>query len=384
MAVEAYLSKSRPVHPSLVSTTTLRWAETSPCHFVASIIIVCYNGSAYLDDCLSSVIDDVGDTAEIIVIDNHSTDDSVRMIREQFAQVRLIENQENLGFVTACNQGAQAAIAGCLVFLNQDTRVCPGWLTGLLSALDDDPGIGLTTSLLLLMSAPDQINACGQDVHFSGLVFLRGFLQDRAASLAKARQQVNAVSGASFAIRRDLWQMLGGFDETLFMYYEETDLSWRAQLAGFSSVYVPESVVYHDYRPARPSESSLIYSKRNRYILLLKNWRWATILLLLPGLLLSELVDWGHAVLTGRHGIRAKWLAYRSLVTLWPTVMKTRQDVQRDRRRGDVIILQSLAVRLSPVEFSGGRAGTMATAILNRLMSINRAFALALCQLLKC
>jgi GT2 family glycosyltransferase len=347
---------------------------------VASVIIVAYNGRDYLVDCLSSVLDDTGDAGEIILIDNGSADGGAQFVRERFPGVRLVENRTNRGFAAACNQGAGEARAETLVFLNQDTRVHPGWLSGLLGALDD--GAGLATSKLILMSDPGKINACGQDVHFSGLAFQRGFLRDGDGAACLTPRRVNAVHGASFAVRRDLWGRLGGFDETFYMYYEETDLSWRARLAGFDCVYAPGSVVEHDYRPAQPSPGSLVYSKRNRYVLLLKNWRWATLALLSPGLLLAELADWGHALLAGRPGARAKAAAYGSLPRVWPAVMAARREAQRARRVGDAAILRSSAARLSPAEFPGGPIGAAATGLLNILLWINRAFALALCRLL--
>lgn len=326
-------------------------------------------------------MDDVGDSCEIIVVDNKSSDGSAQLVRERYPQVRLIENRENRGFAAGCSQGAGAATTDVLVFLNQDTRVCAGWLSNLLAALNSDASIGLVTSMLVLMSDPDKINACGQDVHFSGLAFLRGLMQPRESKLYRAQEEVNAVAGASFAIRRSLWQDLGGFDDTLFMYYEETDLSWRAQLAGFSCVYAPGSVVYHDYRPARPSPSSLIYSKRNRYILLLKQWRWATLLLLLPGLLLAELVDWAHSILIGKPGVRAKISAYNAVIGLWPAIMVNRRNAQQLRRVDDAVLLQTSVPRLSPVEFTGGRIGNIATRVVNILLQVNRAIALLLCRI---
>jgi GT2 family glycosyltransferase len=356
-------------------------ASLHQCQRFASIIIVCYNGQNYLHNCLSSVLSDVEDTCEIIVVDNASNDGSVQLIREYYPEVRLIENKKNIGFAAACNQGARESKTEILVFLNQDTQVCPGWLSGLTEPLERAPMIGLVTSKLVLMSDPSKLNACGQDIHFSGMTFLRGLLQECDSSAFQKCTAVDAVSGASFAIHRNLWQKLGGFDELLFMYYEETDLSWRAKLVGAACIYAPDSIVLHDYHPGKPSLSSLIYSKRNRYILLLKNWRWTTLFILLPGLFLTEMVDWGHSIFFGRRGIRAKVLAYRRLITLWPQVIEKRRNVQNSRSATDATLLRAMTSHLSPTEIRGGCVGNIAIGVLNLLLKINCAIALKACKL---
>ena len=203
----------------------------------ASIIIVSYNGSIYLKSCIDSVTGEITIEDEIILVDNASTDGSASLVQENCPQVRIFHNDVNLGFAAACNQGADYANGDILIFLNQDTRVAPGWLAGLLKPLEQDPTLGLVTSKLLLMSHPDQIHMCGLDIHFTGFSFGRGFMCPSDGY--NLPELVGAVSGASFAIRRCLWDQLEGFDKDLFMYYEDTDLCWRARLAGFSSLYSP-------------------------------------------------------------------------------------------------------------------------------------------------
>jgi len=158
----------------------------------ASVIIVTYNGCHYLDDCLSSVMAELWPSCELIVIDNASRDGSPDFIAENYTQVKLVRNQNNRGFAAANNQAAALASGEVLVFLNQDTRVQPGWLAALVHGLDDEGNIGLTTSKALLMSQPERIHLCGQDVHYTGLVFGRGTLSP--ASLYTDSANVAAVS----------------------------------------------------------------------------------------------------------------------------------------------------------------------------------------------
>jgi GT2 family glycosyltransferase len=325
-----------------------------------SVIIITYNGRHYLQDCLGALCPEIDDAAEIIVIDNNSSDGSPQYIRDFYPAVRLVVNPENRGFAAANNQGAALAAGDVLLFLNQDTRVYPGWLNALSAELARDDAVGLATSCLLLMDRPRCIHLCGQDLHYTGLVSGRGYGQEVQNFAAPA--EVNAVSGGSFAIRRDLWQALGGFDETFFMYYEETDLSWRARLAGFRSVYVPGSRLLHDYQPASPGRSRLYHTFRNRHILLLKNWRCRTIIFLLPALILTELLEIGYALMNGWTGLTAKIAAYAWLITHPRAIRRLHQDSQKQRQESDAALLASLAVQ---IPLSPQRESSLPRSLLN-------------------
>jgi GT2 family glycosyltransferase len=345
----------------------------------ASIIVVSYNGALYLKKCLSSLSAEV-DEDEIILVDNASSDGSPEMVQGFWSELKLICNQTNVGFAAACNQGASHASGDILVFLNQDTCVLPGWLYGLVSGLNGSHGVGLVTSKLLLMSQPEKIDMCGQELHFSGLTFGRGVLQPADRFNKPAR--VAAVSGASFAIRRDLWQALGGFDPLFFMYYEETDLSWRACLHGCDSVYTPASIAYHD-DSLHTSLHAAYYSSRNRIILLMKHWHWLTLLLLSPGLLLAELVDWGYQLMLGKGYLRAKLRAYGWLLSNFRKVMRSRRQVQAARKVPDSVLLARCTPYLRPAVLTGGRLGQILVPLLNGLFALNYYFTLALLRALR-
>ncbi|MCB9149497.1 MAG: glycosyltransferase family 2 protein [Caldilineaceae bacterium] len=344
---------------------------------LASIIIVTYNAMPYIDNCLTAVLREAQAQHEIIVIDNASTDGTGPYIQQQFPAVRLVCNRMNIGFAPACNQGARLAQGRYFVFLNQDTIVYPAWLGQLLRPLQNEKGVALSTSKLLLMSQPEQINACGLDVHFSGLSFMRGILGD--ANAHNEAVAVCAVHGASFAVDGAVWHELGGFDETLFMYYEETDFSWRAQLAGYKCVYAPTSVTLHDYKLAQASANAFYYSKRNRYILLLKTWRWSTLFLLLPGLVLAEVLDWGHALLIGKVGMAAKVKSYLWLAANLRKILALRGDAQRQRRVGDGALLQHCTGKLAAVEFQGGLVGNILTKWASLFLQQNHRIAHKIC-----
>lgn len=340
----------------------------------ACIVIVTYNGLRYLDRCLATVFQQLGEQDEVIIVDNCSTDGGPQFIREFYPAARLVENRRNCGFAAACNQGARLATGRVLVFLNQDTEVQPGWLDGLVEALDSRSDVGLTTSRLLLMSSPDRINLCGQDVHYTGLVFGRGY--GKAAASHSLPCDVDAVSGASFAISRELWERLGGFDECFFMYYEETDLSWRAHLAGYRCRYVPTSLAWHDYHRSALTETALYYSFRNRALLLLKSWSCGALLLLAPALLTAELLEVGLVLMQGRRGLRAKVRSNGWIALHLRQIHRMHAAAQAQPRVPDAVILRSLAADIRPTPDDFGVVSRTIVALANGLFRANRQAAL--------
>jgi len=315
----------------------------------ASVIVVNYNGGAALERCLDSLVRDSAADTEIILVDNNSTDGSAARAAERFPQIRLVASSENLGFGGGNNLGAHYAAGEYLAFLNPDTVVEPGWLEALVQALEEDLQAGMATARILLREQPNTINTCGNDVHLSGLTLCRGMGKPLKAYDTPAK--VGAVSGAAFVIRRKLFERLGGFDASFFLYMEDTDLSLRARLAGWHILYVPEAVVYHDYW-LRFGLRKTYYQERNRYLILLKSLRWPTLVVLLPALLLAEVVTWGFVLLHDRANWENKLRAYHWVVTHWPEVMRRRKETQALREVSDRELLRQTSYRLDYAQAS--------------------------------
>lgn len=309
----------------------------------ASVIIVAYNSRAYLEACLRSVLAQATADDEVIVVDNGSTDGSAEMVAELFPQVRLVRG-ENVGYAGGGNRGAALAGGQFLVFLNPDTVLHPGALQALIAPLRQDGTIGLTTPCITYMGRDDIVNACGNALHFTGLAYCRGEGEPRAHHLQSG--EVDAVSGAAFAVRREVFHELGGFDETFFMYVEDTDLSWRARLAGYRCFYVAEAVVEHDYRPNYTPRKAF-FLERNRHLMLLKNLRWTTYLRLAPALLLAEVVTTGYLLLRGPRYWPVKFRVFAAVWRERKGLAVAHRRVQGLRRRSDAEILSGMTYRLA-------------------------------------
>jgi GT2 family glycosyltransferase len=329
-------------------------AYQKPTQIRYSVIIVNYNGRDYIGECLDALLSSVPAETEIIVVDNDSKDDSAAFIEEQYPGVVLVHNPLNGGFGQGNNLGVEHSSGEYLVFLNPDTRVTPGWLENMIVVLDSAPNVGMVTPKILLMNEPELINACGNDVHFTGLTLCRG--ARASADMHDQLAVVSAVSGAAFVMRRSVFDEIGGFDPLLFMYMDDTDLSLRVRQAGYECIYTPTSLVYHDYS-LNFGPRKTYFQERNRYIMLLKSWRWRTLAMMVPPLLLAEVVTWGFVLTKERRNLVNKLRAYWDVLKVWPEIMAQRRDAQARRKVSDHQLLTELTYRME-FEQTGNDATT--------------------------
>ncbi|MGV8941732.1 MAG: glycosyltransferase [Lysobacter sp.] len=260
-----------------------------------SVILVNYNGLAHLGPCLDSLAllnyDD--SRIEIIVVDNGSSDDSVGWLHDNWPQVKVIRNQLNVGFSRACNQAVECASGHYVAFLNNDMRVDPEWLNGLLEPFARDETIACVGSMVM--------NWEGTAVEFSGR-------HDDPFSLAyeplqldyKAQRAGDSyalfVSGGAMLLRRADFVQSGGFDQRYFMYHEDVDLCWRLWISGKRCCVAPHSIVYHrGGASSRKLESAVVQGWGQKHLLwtALKNFDDANLRSALP-LLIYFLVERGR------------------------------------------------------------------------------------------
>jgi len=265
----------------------------------ASVIIVTYNHRKYMKDCLSSVL--VNNPLEVIVVDNGSTDGTAEFIEENFPQVKLIKSSRNFGYSGGNNLGVRCAKGKYVVILNPDTKVEKNWLEELLKPLEKEERL-ITTPKILTYDG-SKINTCGNIEHFTGLTFTRGL--NESPRKFNEFEYLSGFSGACFAMRKDDYLELGGFDERFFSYMEDTEFSWRAHAKGFKILYVPKSIVYHDYELRVPPKK-IYHLEKGRYIILRKYLTWREVLLMLPSLLVTEILTWGYSILNGVKGVKFK------------------------------------------------------------------------------
>jgi len=243
---------------------------------LVSIIIVNWNGQEFLPACLASIKNNKYSNYEIILVDNGSVDDSVKFVRDNFPEVKLIETGKNLGFAEGNNIGYAATKGEYILFLNNDTIVEGTFLTHLVDYLLAHPKTGAVQPKLVRFDRTT-IDSAGSYLANTGILYHYGFLKPTDSLLYNKPRIIFSVKGAAALWRREVLEKVGVFDQDFFNYFEETDLCWRTWLAGYQIFYVPSSVVYHKAGgTAEKVDSKFIifisyYSFRNRICTLLKN-----------------------------------------------------------------------------------------------------------------
>jgi GT2 family glycosyltransferase len=342
----------------------------------ASIILVGYNSAEWLPQALPALLDqNYPANFDVIFVDNGSSDASVELVRRDYPAVRIIESDHNGGYAGGNNLGVEHAAGEVLAFVNPDTRAEPNWLTELVRPLIRDRSIGMTTSKIVRMDARDTINTCGNDISLSGITTCRA--AGEIAGNIDTDEDVPAVSGAACAIRRDLFQRLGGFDDRFFMYLEDTDLSWRVRMAGYRCRLAARSVIAHDYS-FRLTATKTERVERNRYLMLAKNLSIRSLIMLIPAFLAGEVATWGWALSHGPRHMVAKTKAIVWMLGHLRLVLAMHARTQATRRVSDATLLHSYRPAPAIGEVSAGAAGQVAQAVLAPLFTLTAIFALAM------
>lgn len=210
-----------------------------------SIIIPVFNKANFTFQCLTSLIHEIDlGKNEIIVVDNASSDQTEAVLAHFENVVHTIRNEENRGFVDACNQGAAASRGKYLLFLNNDTVVLPGWLDHLVDTIEANPKHGAVGSLFLYPEG--SIQEAGSIVWKNGEAHHYGWGASPDDHRFNFAREVDYCSAASLLIRREIFEQLGGFDRRFVpAYYEDVDLCFGVRSLGYKVIYQPMSRVVH-------------------------------------------------------------------------------------------------------------------------------------------
>lgn len=333
-----------------VMPPNLRQIFISDKQSLVTIIIINWNAGDLLERCVSSLLSQTVLPREIIVVDNASTDGSVKRIRDKFPSVRVIESTRNLGFAAANNLAVQEACSGSewIAFLNPDAFPEAGWLGALLSAATTHPEYVIFGSRLMDANSPAIVDGIGDVYHACGLVWRAGNGVLLGSGDRVAREIFSPCAAAAM-FRKDALLAAGGFDEDYFCYVEDVDLGFRMQLLGYGCWYVPEAVSLHvgSAVTGRRSDFSIYYGHRNLVWTFVKNMPGVLFWLLLPLHVVLNLVSTLWFALRG-HGnviLRAKRDALLGLPKIW----RKRRLIQKTRVASVRDIWRVLDKRLLPI-----------------------------------
>jgi GT2 family glycosyltransferase len=312
-----------------------------------TVIIVNWNGERFLDR-LSALPLQTVTPHEIILVDNASSDASLDIVR-RFPSVRLLAQNENLGFARGNNLAIEAAAAESewIALLNPDAFPEPHWLEALLSAARDYPAFDVFGSKLVDATDPAVLDGAGDVYHVSGLVWRMGHGAP-VSSLSEQAREVFSVCAAAALYRRSALLEMGGFDEDYFCYVEDVDLGFRLRLAGYRCLYVPSSVAHHvgsGTTGGQHSDFSVYHGHRNLVWTFIKNMPGFLFWVLLPFHILLNFITVVHFSMRGQGKViwRAKWDAIKGIPKMW----RRRRSIQADRRATITDIWRVLDKRLS-------------------------------------
>jgi GT2 family glycosyltransferase len=320
---------------------------------LVSVVIPNLNGEALLPSCLESLNAPTHHRLDVVLVDNGSADRSIDVARSTFPGIHVVALPANEGFAPACNKGFAAADpdADFVLFLNTDVRLTPNCLDDLVDRALEEPEAGVWQ--------PKLMRADGNGWDSAGSFFTRtGFLwhdsfEDAPPGASERARDVFAAKGACFLVRRSVLDHVGGFDDSFFAYFEETDLCWRIQLAGWSVRYEPVCCAYHDVgatttRHLRAAHIDFL-SFRNRITSIVKNSGMNTLAIVLPLHIVACLASATALAVRGRreNGIAVlralAWAARNS-----HRLAAERRRTQALRTRADRAFLPHVTRRMTP------------------------------------
>ena len=248
--------------------------------YKVSVIILNWNGENWLKKFLPSIIANTNATlANIIVADNNSTDNSIKLLIEEFPDVKLIQFDKNYGFAAGYNKAIEEVTSEIVVLLNSDVEVSPFWLEPLIETLDSSDKIVAVQPKIKAWKNKNYFEyagASGGFIDVYGFPFCRGRIVDTTEEDIGQYDDIREVfwcSGAALVIKRDAYIEIGGLDQNFFAHMEEIDLCWRLRNKGAKLMVCPKSTVYHYGGGSLPMNHphKLYLNYRNNLLMMYKN-----------------------------------------------------------------------------------------------------------------
>ena len=304
---------------------------------LVSIVILNYNAGKLLDECIQSIYKTEKADFEIILVDNASTDKSYKEYAQKFPDVKLIENEKNLGYCEGNNVGIRATKGEFVVVLNPDTIVNPNWLYELIHAYQKN-GEGIYQPKILATTDHNMLLSSGQFIQLFGF----GYSRDKGETHVEGSNNIEKIgyaSGTCIFTSKKIIEKLNLFDPFLFAYHDDLDLCWRASMLGINSFYVPASVIFHPIEgySFKWSKFKFYLMERNRQYCLLTHFSKSSYFKMLPSLILVDFAVSLFYLKKGMFGtkIRTSLNILKNLIK----ISKKYEEIQSTRTLSDKEIL---------------------------------------------
>jgi GT2 family glycosyltransferase len=320
-----------------------------------AVIIVNYKDYArkFLKECRDSLRlqNYPKDLIQVYIVDNSSSDESREYLSEKYPEARIIPRNDG-NYSAANNAGfRQAVLDGFEYFLvaNMDVRFHRDSVSELVKAVDSDNSIGVVQSKILLYPKNKEewkhprINSVGNIIHYLGFGYTRGYGQ--VDTEINGFPEIMYASGCSYIIKKELLQIIIGYNEEYYMYHDDLELSWRAKLAGYKVVLAPKSIVYHKYEFDR-SIQMVYYMERNRYLTILIYYKIPTLILIFPVLLIMDFGMFFYSIKNGWFKDLMRVYKYFYKSSTWKKIRVERKKVKKIRVRKDKDLIENYSGKI--------------------------------------
>ena len=331
---------------------------------LVSVTIVTYNSGRFIRRCLESVLAQKYPHKEIIVIDNASTDGTVDILEQFEDRCRIVYNDDNVGFAAAQNQAIALSSGDWVLTLNPDVLLLPNFIHALISAGDMDPTAGTVCGKLLTMMAnfdlPDRPLVDSTGIYFTPMLrHLDRGSQEVDNGHFLNHEYVFGATAAAALYRREMIEDISidgeFFDPDFFVYREDADVAWRAQLFGWRCIYTPHARGYHvrnvlpGNRRALPPAINM-HSVKNRYLMRIKNITGGVYRRNWLSITARDILVLGCCLLREHSSLKAFWFLAKS----WNRVVAKRREIMKRRRVDDAYMVSWF--RYSPVSRPAAKA----------------------------
>jgi GT2 family glycosyltransferase len=319
-----------------------------------SAVVVNWNGASYLPRCLEALLDQDPPPAEVILVDNHSDDGSRELVAQRFPSVQVVDTGANRGPCAARNLGVAKARHPFCLLIDNDVVLHPGALRRMQQTLLADPMTAVVQARSLCGDRENVVHYDSADLHFTGVLALHNWFRPLADATVP-QGPVGAAVALCMLCRKVVYEEATGFDERLFILYEDNQFSYKVRMRGHRIRLDAQALCTHlggtaglsvrSADDAYPGRRTYLHS-RNRWFVLLTCMRWRTFLLTLPAQFLYGAVYSVFAHARGHAGQwwRAKW----DLLRLLPAAMRARGPAQEGRSVPDRELLVAVPLTLNP------------------------------------
>ena len=296
------------------------------------VVIPNWNGEEWIGQCIESLLTQTFH-CKIVMVDNGSVDASVALVEARYPDVHVIKLSTNTGFTGGVNAGISFAMtegAYAVALFNNDAVADKNWLRKLVRVAESKPEVGIV-ACKLLQSDGKRFDSTGECYSIWGMPFPRG----RNLSLNgqfEIEDYIFGASGGASLYRTKMLESIGLFDDKFFLYFEDVDISFRAQLAGWKITYCPSSEVFHrmSATSSKHSKLSRFHSSKNFFMLFTKNMPLKLLVKYMPLFTLQSIRLFGSSLIKGH--LMTFLRSYFRFVVLLPQILRDRHEIQKTRK----------------------------------------------------